>query len=195
MDLGVIRLLTGLVLPLWLNPPSIQSIRIRLKYLTALRTLRLLMPLITEEVHLITVITAIRLHLIMQVRDTLDPSIMAIASIVIMHLMVHHRHLHTMADQEDTMIKIDHHHRTMDNLHLLIIHHIRRNLRRIRTDTPPEEVTMVTTIHILPIQVITGVLLQDLTMNTIDTITTTLTILTTNIITIIIKPRKMTSQA
>jgi len=150
------------------------------------------MDRIMEEVHLITAITMIRHHPIMQVEDTLGLSTMVTALIAIMHHTVHR--LRTVVDQEVTMIKTGHR-RTTDNLHLLITHHIHRNLHRIHTVTHLEETVIVIMIPTLPMQVIMDVLLQDLATNTIDIINTTLTTIpTTNIITII-KSRKMRSQA
>lgn len=193
MDLGVIRLQIGLVLPSLLNPHLIPSTRIRPRCLTALRIRRLLMHRIMEDVHLITAITMIRHHPIMQVEDILGHSTMVTALIAIMHHTVHRRHLRTVEDQEDTMIKTGLR-RTMDNLHLLITHHIHRNLHRIHTGTLPEEIVIVIMIPTHPMQVIMDVLLQDLATTTIDIIITTLIILTTNISTII-KSRRMRSQA
>jgi len=145
---------------------------------------------ITEEAHLITVITVSRHHPIMEVRDIRGPSSMVVALTVIMHLMDHHHHLRTTGDREATMITTDPH-PTMGILHLLI-HRTHRNLRRIHTDTPLVEATVATMIRTLPMLDIMDDLLLDLTMNT-TAIIITLTILITNIITII-KSRRMRSQ-
>ena len=191
MDLGGVTLLrTGLVHLLWPNPPLIPSTITRHKFLTAPRTLRRQMLRITEEDHLITVITVSRHHPIMEVRDILGPSSMVVALTVIMHLMDHHQHLHTTGDREDTMITTDPH-PTTGTLHRLI-HRTHRNLRRIHTDTPLVEAIAATMIRTLPMPDIMDDLLLDLTMNT-TAIITTLTILITNITTII-KSRRMRNQ-